>query len=242
MSATIGISVMVDSFRGSVSEWLEQTLRADIYVGVGQGSLDPALVDALRKLDGVAESSTTRDVQLENTTGRTRLRAIEMAPRGYAGAEILDADPASVWPVWDNGNAVLVSEPYGFQNGVGAGDVVVLPTDNGPVEFTVAATFQSYDINASILLMSRATYDRHFDDDAIDTVGLYLADGIDGDIISDRVLESAAGIQAVRVASNQTIREQSLRIFDRTFVITDVLYWLFLFFAFIGILSAMLAL
>jgi putative ABC transport system permease protein len=44
------------------------------------------------------------------------------------------------------------------------------------------------------------------------------------------------------INSNAGLRDESLRIFDRTFVITDVLYWLTLGVAFIGILSAMLAL
>lgn len=242
MSATIGISVMVDSFRGSVSQWLEQTLRADVYVGVSRGSMDPALIEVLRNLDGVVESSTTREVALEDSAGRTRLRVIEMAPRSYGGAEILDADPDDVWPAWESSDVVLVSEPYAYQNNVAAGHVATLPTDSGWRDFTVAATFQSYDINASILLMSRTTYARHFSDDTIDAVGLYLADGVDDETVIERVSEAAKGIQAVRVASNDTIRDQSLQIFDRTFVVTDVLYWLTLGVAFIGILSAMLAL
>jgi putative ABC transport system permease protein len=137
---------------------------------------------------------------------------------------------------------VLVSEPYGYQHGVQAGDFVTLPTDRGPRKFAVAATFQSYDVNSSAVMMSRATYERHFSDDAIESVGLYLARGIDTDAIIQSVQELAAGRQALRVASNTGIREESLRIFDRTFVITDVLYWLALGVAIIGILSAMLAL
>ena len=46
----------------------------------------------------------------------------------------------------------------------------------------------------------------------------------------------------MRIESNVRIRDLSLQIFDRTFVITDVLYWLASGVAFIGILSAMLAL
>jgi putative ABC transport system permease protein len=242
VSATIGVSIMVDSFRGSVAAWLEDTLRADIYAGVQRGTLDPALAADLRAIDGVEAMSTSRRATLEDANGRTRLRVIEMAPGSYAGTEILDADPDAVWPAWESSDAVLVSEPYGYQHGVQAGDVVTLPTDRGPWNFAVAATFQSYDVNASAVMMSRATYERHFNDDAIDSVGLYLAPGIDTDTIIQSVQALAEGRQALRVASNTGIREESLRIFDRTFVITDVLYWLALGVAIIGILSAMLAL
>jgi putative ABC transport system permease protein len=242
VSATIGVSIMVDSFRGSVSDWLEQTLQADVYVGAQRGSMDPALIRAIGNLDGVDVVSTQKRAWVEDESGRTQLRVFEMPPESYAGTEILDADPAAVWPAWQNTDAVLISEPYSYQYGVGAGDDLVLPTDRGPQEFRVAATFQSYDINASGVMMSRATYARHYDDDTIDSLGLYLANSVSADSIIEQTEALSSGRQELYVASNASLRQESMRIFDRTFVITDVLYWLTLGVAFIGILSAMLAL
>ena len=91
-------------------------------------------------------------------------------------------------------------------------------------------------------MMSRATYARHFDDDSIDSLGLYLADGVSADTVIEQIKALSAGRQELYISSNVSLRELSLRIFDRTFVITDILYWLTLGVAFIGILSAMLAL
>ncbi len=243
VSATIGVSVMVDSFRGSVSTWLQQTLQADIYTGLERsGAMDPALIEAIRNIEGVVDMSTRKRASVEDANGRTELRVFEMTPASYAGAELLDADPATAWPAWERSDAVFVSEPYAYQNDVGAGDSVILPTDFGAHEFTVAATFQSFDINASGIMMSRATYARHFEDDSIDSLGLYLDDGVSVDAVIERIEALSAGRQALYISSNASLRELSLRIFDRTFVITDILYWLTLGVAFIGILSAMLAL
>ena len=242
LSATIGVSVMVDSFRGSVNRWLEQSLQADVYAGVQRGALDPGLLEALQSIDGVEATSTSRRGWIEEAGGRTQLVAIRMAPGSYAGTEILDADPADVWPAWEDRDAVLVSEPYAYYNELGAGARITLPTDTGPRDFEVLATYQSYDVNASAIMMSRATYDRHFDDDGVDTLGLYLADGVSADDVVATVQALGAGTQEIRVDSNVRIRELSLEIFDQTFVITNVLYWLAMGVAFIGILSAMLAL
>jgi putative ABC transport system permease protein len=242
VSATIGVSIMVDSFRESVSVWLDQTLQADIYVGAQRGSLDPTVIEGVVAIPGIEAHSTSRRAWLEDETGRTQLIAIQMAPGGYAGTEILDADPAEVWPAWEHSDVVLVSEPYAYQHGVEQGDNISLRTNAGKRNFRVAATYQSYDINASSLLLSRTTYDRHWNDDSIDSVGLYLADGVDVSSIMARVETSSAGRQEIRVASNVNIRERSLRIFDRTFIITNVLYWLAICVAIIGILGAMLAL
>jgi putative ABC transport system permease protein len=92
------------------------------------------------------------------------------------------------------------------------------------------------------MLMSRNVYDRHFDDDRVESVGLYLADGTDPEAVMARIAELGEGRQDIRFDSNARIRELSLEIFDRTFIITDVLYWLAVGVAFIGILGAMLAL
>ena len=243
VSATIGVSVMVDSFRGSVSAWLEQTLQADVYTGLlRSGAMDTELIDDIRNIDGVIDMSTRKRAWVEDANGRTQLRVFEMPPASYAGAELIDADPADAWPAWEASDTVFVSEPYAYQNGVGAGSTITLPTDRGPREFTVGATFQSYDIQASGIMMSRATYGRHFDDDSIDSLGLYLADGVRADAVVERVRALSEGRQRLYINSNAGLREESLRIFDRTFVITDILYWLTLGVAFIGILSAMLAL
>jgi putative ABC transport system permease protein len=165
-----------------------------------------------------------------------------MAPGSYAGTEILDADPLDVWPSFDREDVVLVSEPYAYRNAVSAGDIVSLRTASGESAFRVVATYQSYDINASALLMSRATYNRHFDDPGVNSIGLYLDDTVKADDVIAQIEVMSKGRQKLTINSTVKIRELSLQIFDRTFVITDVLYWLAIGVAFIGILGAMLAL
>ena len=242
VSATIGVSVMVGSFRASVGDWLEQTLQADLYTGPRQGPMDPGLIEDISDMPGVEAVSTSRRAWIEDASGRTQIVAIKMAPGSYAGTEILDADPDVVWPAWENSDVVLVSEPYAYHNEVSAGDSITLPTDSGPREFEIAASFQSYDINSSAVLISRSNYDRYFEDDRVDSLGLYLAGGVAPDEVVDIIVQNSMLKQKLRVTSNIQIRDLSLEIFDQTFVITDVLYWLAIGVAFIGILGAMLAL
>ncbi len=242
VSATIGVSVMVDSFRGSVSAWLERSLQADVYVGAQGGPLDPEVIADLAALPGVAHVSSSRRARFEYTGGQTDVLAIDMAPGSYAGTEIIDSLDVDVWRAFDAGDAVLVSEPYAYQHEVAPGDTITLPTTSGDRIFPIVAIYQSYDVSASAILMSRDTYDRYWDDTAIDSIGLYLDEGANADAIIAMATAIAANRQALRARSNSDIRVLSLEIFDRTFIITDVLYWLATGVALIGILSAMLAL
>jgi putative ABC transport system permease protein len=242
VSATVGVSVMVDSFRGSVIEWLGNTLRSDVYVSVPRGSLDAELIEEIVAIPGVEHYSTSRRTWLETGEGRVRIIVLQMAPGSYAGTLIREGDPEEVWRAFDSEGAILVSDAYAYRNDVGAGDTVVFRTGNGDRAFRVAAVFQSYDSNDGALLMSRRTYDIFFDDPAVNSLGLYLEEGADIERIMDDIRAQSAGRQSLIMSSNVRIREVSLEIFDRTFVITDVLYWLAVGVAVIGILGAMLAL
>jgi len=242
VSATVGVSVMVDSFREAVRNWLGDTLRSDIYVGVDDGTLDRSLVDELVAVPGIGEVSSSRRVWIESPLGRTRLIALSMASRSYDGTELLDAEPREVWPGFDAGELVLVSEPYAYRQQLGRGDSVMLQTTDGPREFEVGGVFRSYDANQGAVVMSRVAYDRYWSDDAIDSLGLYLEADADAAAVVARLRAIAEGRQALRISSNADIRRLSLQIFERTFVITNVLYWLAVGVAVIGILGAMLAL
>ncbi|MDZ7769422.1 MAG: ABC transporter permease [Woeseiaceae bacterium] len=241
VSATIGVSIMVDSFRTSVSSWLDQTLRSDFYVALdGGGDMAPSLVADLAAVDGVAAWSSSRRAWLETPEGRTRLVALKMAPESFAGTTLLDADPDTVWPAFERGEAVVVSEALAYRRAIRPGNTLTLQTGPGPRGFDVAATFRSYDANPETVLVSRRLYDRFWDDPAVDSLGIYLEPDADAQRVQAR-LRAAAGDRAVlSVRSNRDLRQRSLEIFDRTFIITHVLYWLAVGVAVIGILGAML--
>lgn len=245
----VGMGVMVGSFRDGVEDWLGNALRSDIYVTApGPGGsrverrIDPALVKRLIRVPGVSHYSASRRVRIETVSGPTRLQAVQMAPESYAGFELLSGDPGSIWPAFDAGEGVLISDPYAYRHGLSRGDSLTLPTILGKRNFTVLAIYRDYDSDQGVVTLSRAAYVQHWQDEAITSLGIYLEPDADNGTVIDALTQTAADHQALLVRSNQEIREWSLRIFDRTFVITDVLYWLAMIVAFVGVLGAVLAL
>ncbi len=242
VSATIGVTVMVDSFRTAVGAWVDQSLRADLYVAAGQGPLDATLIADLVAVEGVVAYSSSRRVWLETASSRIRVTALELPEAGYSGLHLMGSDPQSVWPAFDDGAAVLVSDSFAWRNQVGSGDNVTLPTAKGERAFPIAAVYRSYDSELDALLMSRRTYDRYWEDPGISSLGLYLADGVDDEAVQQKLRAIGQGRQSLVVRSNRELRQLSMQIFEQTFVITDVLYWLAVGVALVGILGAMLAL
>ena len=71
LSLAVALTVMVASFRGSVTQWLDVVLPADLYVRTALGTsagdtayLSPDFVAALSRVPGVARVSALRTTQL----------------------------------------------------------------------------------------------------------------------------------------------------------------------------------
>ncbi len=247
LAATVGVGVMVDSFRESVARWLHTTLTADVYVSLpepaGTATLDPDLVRRLVRVPGIAHVAERRAVTVESGEGApSQVVALQMAPGSYAGFHFIEGDPERAWHAFDEEGAVLVSEPYAWRRRVSVGDAVTLHTDRGPRAFAIAGVFRSYGSDQGVVVMSRATFERHWDASGATSLGIYAAAGVEPDRLVETLREAAAGGQAVRIRSNRAIRQASLEVFDRTFTVTLVLRLLATVVAFVGVLSALMAL
>ena len=246
LAATIGIGVMVDSFRHTVADWLGTTLRADLYVGTPGGNRAPAL-DAdlaarIRRIPGVATLSLGRRARvLSPGAGEVAVLALRMAPRSYAGFHLLEGDPNTAWPAFDRG-AVLVSEPFAYRHRSVAGGWLELLGDTGPVRFKIAGVYRDYASERGQVLMSRATWERHWRARGYTAFGVYLAPRADAAAVTRDIEALRAPDRAVQVRTTGAIRRASLAVFDRTFAITGVLRTLATLIAFAGVLGALMAL
>jgi putative ABC transport system permease protein len=249
VAATVGVEVMIRSFRATVVQWLEASLVADVYVSAPslagnrpEATLDPDVVDRLVRTEGVAATVTYRVARVGSPSGPTRLVALGLAPAGQRQFRFLAGEPAAIWPAFQAGGAAIVSEPYAYRHGVGVGGTVRLRTDRGERAFPVAGVFADYGSDRGVVMVSRRTYEAYWDDRAVSSLAVFAAPGVDPAALVARLRAAAAGRQDLLVRPNRALREASLEIFDRTFAITAVLRILATAVAVIGVLSALMAL
>jgi putative ABC transport system permease protein len=250
VAATVGVGIMIGSFRASVSDWLAHTLTSDIYIatdaegGAGNpASLPPALADELLALPGVAAVSQGRGRRVETRDGQMTLLALTSStgrPRGFR----FSGDTADdLWPRWQAGELALVSEPYAYRQQKSAGDRIELFTGAGWRTFEIGAVFQDYGSDSGTVILPKPVYAALWDDPGVSSMGVVLASDADAESVEARVEALAAGLSPpAAVQTNRGIRELSMDIFDRTFTITEVLRLLAIGVAFVGILSALMAL
>lgn len=244
VAATVGVGVMVESFRGTVDRWLGQTLRSDLYVSAAEGAdaLPPGVGERLDGVPGIRERSSGRRVEADTPRGPIDLLALGLASQSLRGFDLKQGDPATAWPRVKAGEAVLISEPLAFHRGLGVGDELTLNTPAGGRRFPIVGIFYDYSAVRGMALMERGRYSALWDDPAVSTYGLYLEPEADPDAIKQALRLALAGQGEVLVQATGEIRARSLEIFDRTFAITHVLRLLVVGVAFVGVLSALLAL
>jgi putative ABC transport system permease protein len=246
LSAMIGVAVMVESFRESLRSWLTDTMRADVYVsapGVAQSlerRLDPSVVRALLAVPGVRAHSEGRRVTVQSPGGEVELNAVALLPESRTGFRLTQGDAASAWAGFARGD-LLISEPLAWRFALAPGGTLTLATDAGPHAFTVAGVYREYGNDRGEALIDLQHYRALWRDEAIATLGVYLAPGVSAQDEVRALRAAAAARQALLIRSNADLRALSMDIFERTFVITRVLYWLAAGVAAVGLLSALLA-
>jgi len=252
VSVIVGVSIMVGSFRGTVVQWLDQTLQADIFISPPtvtanrvSGALDPALVEAVREWPGVARTVTSHTVQIEVPAfGRlVQLVAVDgdvsRGNRPYAWVrEGLD----NPWPHMEAGEGIIISEALVLKEELPIPPApITLLTAEGPRAFPVLAVFYDYSSDQGSIFISDDQYRALWGDPSISAVGLFVEPERSVDAIIADIGAAYAG-QNVLVQSNEALRRGSLEIFDRTFAITSALRLLAVIVAFIGVLSALMSL
>ena len=141
----------------------------------------------------------------------------------------------------DNG-AVMVSEPFAFRRGIDIDKAqITLRTDKGQATFPVFGVYYDYSTDQGTVYMSRAVYQRHFDDPVLSSLGVFTQPGADIAAAVDELRARLADYDLI-VQDNAGLRRSALEIFDRTFAITVALRLLTTLVAFIGILSALMSL
>lgn len=249
VSVTVGVGIMVTSFRQTVVTWLDTSLQADIYVsppGLAANRVDttlnPQIIQTLRSAPGITDMLRYRNVQARSGDRLVQVVGVDVSQRGQRAYRLVSGSYETAWAAFQRG-AVFVSEPFAYRFNVPAqGGSVTLQTDHGPQTFPVAGIYFDYSSDQGVVVMPLQTYQQGWNDRAISSVSFYVAPGVDVDATVEQLRARAGGQQDVLIRSNRGLRETTLEIFDRTFAITSVLQLLATVVAFIGILSALMAL
>ena len=232
LALSVALTVMVASFRDSITAWLDTVLPADLYARAGASTggsdvitLAPGWVRDAARVDGVIRVETLRvsSVQIDSAQPAVALIARPLAEpaRSLPLVGDLVALPAGE-------TAAYVSEAMVALYGASPGTRLMLPLPTGQrARVFVRGVWRDYARQHGAVAIASDDWQTLTGDVRINDLALWLRPGTDPSAVQQK-LRAMAGRhgmdgELLEFASPGEIRAISLRIFDRSFAVT---YWL----------------
>ncbi len=251
IAMTTSVGIMVGSFRQTVQVWMDNQLKADLFLRPAANpsadrhpTIDAALADKIASLPGVAGVDRFRGYEISyqglpallgsaDTIGDHDLGKVEFfsgRPTGVVNAELRSGDNA------------LISEPFANKHHLRAGDCHHASAGRGAgalshhrrlLRLRQRKGLHRHRPLAGVALSARSAPRRILRSTSLPAANV--------DDVRAEVERVAAGHNLV-IFTNRSLRAQAIQIFDRTFAITYALEVVAVIVAIIGIAGAMLAL
>ncbi|MDR0779412.1 MAG: ABC transporter permease [Pseudomonadales bacterium] len=242
VSVTVGVGVMIGSFRHTINVWLEQTLSGEVQLARldGASGIPPELERAALALPQLREVRRQYWQTLHTDFGTVRA----LAHDGAAADQLyLKQAAAQDLAAFAAGDVLLLAESFAWRHELKPGDTLRYQTREGEQSVRVGGLYFDYTTGTGALELPLSRFRQLWPEQGPQRLSFTLT------ALADR----AATLEALRtltqnfpgaygVAANAEIKALTLAIFDRTFAITDVLRLLAILVAFVGVLSALTAL
>lgn len=225
ISLTVAMAVMVASFRDSVARWLDQILPADVYTST-QGMIDhpgfsAKAMDAVKDIAGIArfEFSRHQPVLMAADRPEVLIMARPLPKDDPArGLPLTGAVAATPTP------RVFASEAMADLYGWQLGQSYALPiAGRSSTTVWLAGIYRDYGRQHGSIMMDIGDFEAMTGDARRTALAIWLDAGVRPDQVMGALRRSIPEMQDMKFMSAADIRALSLKIFDRSFVLTYAL-------------------
>ncbi len=247
MALVTAMAIMVTSFRGSVANWLDQVLPADLYARFRTGTVggftpEDQLRIALLPFVERAEFLRAFELNLRN----------DMLPVAVLARQIDPLLPSQTLPI--NGEVQLlssadrqsgllpmyVSEAMVSLYGMNLGSIqsLRLPEVANPVKFKVVAVWRDYARQTGAIQIQLSDFRQLSPDKRANDVALWYKTNADKTQATQTLATLNFDGKPLEWRSSEQIRQLSLKIFDRSFAVTYALEAAAILVALIGVAAS----
>ncbi|HYL79913.1 MAG TPA: FtsX-like permease family protein, partial [Candidatus Acidoferrum sp.] len=188
LAMLVSVSTMVQSFRQTVEVWIQQTIRADLYLSRAtrlirgaDARLPAGLLDETRRIPGVAEADGVRQLRVEDDRGGSFVLGAgnfeTMARRGRL--LFRRGDSAAVLSDARANDRLVVSETFAERYHLKEGDEVSLHPPGRSIHLPIAGVYYDYTTEGGLVFMDRGLFQRLWGDPWLNSIVIYLAPGAD---------------------------------------------------------------
>lgn len=240
IAMTVGVSVMVFSFRKTVETWVHQTLVADLFIAPASNEIagpssfiPPEALQFLAGNEAVAAVNTFREINLIIDGEEAAVAVI--AGVGERRMAFVRGDSDAIMRRLSNEQVAIVSESFAHRRRVHDGDTLRIATPAGVQPFVIVGTFYDYTRDSGVVYISEKTFARLWHDDRVNSAAVYLKDRGAAEKLTANFRARFSRTGQFIIFSNASLRERVFEIFDQTFAVTYVLRTIAVIVAVLGI-------
>jgi len=240
IAMTVGVSVMIFSFRTSVDRWIGRTLRADLFVAPAsndrlglQAFLDAGIIDWLSSDPRVAALGTYREVDVNGPSGQMRVAVVGGEGRGPI--DFMGGGGAAKTLALASPGTIAVSESLSRRLGAVEGGVLDVDTPVGRRSLRVIGVFKDYSRDRGLAMMDRGAFVALWGDPRVHSLSVLLRPGADEPALRRELAGRFGTKQPLSIYSNRALKRRVFEIFDQTFAVTGVLRGISVLVAVVGV-------
>ncbi|MBO2558057.1 ABC transporter permease [Shewanella algae] len=266
LCANIAMNTLVGSFDKTLRSWLDTRLHAELYIRPGAGNMANLEHFLEQQAPGLAHfyqwqapfyakgSGNTLEINLISRDADSIARTTALKTPAQAQVQGAQNQQQQALLTVSRGQALAISEPLALTLGLAPGDKLSLCPDKDcktPLTLPISAIYYDYgNPKGEVLLAQSLWQELKLPTEAVSLAVSGIATsaerakraGLTSIAALERALIQELGLSPVQVYSQQKIRDEAIRVFNKTFSITLVLNTLTLLVAAVGLFSAVLML
>ncbi|MGI2857742.1 ABC transporter permease [Shewanella algae] len=266
LCANIAMNTLVGSFDKTLRSWLDTRLHAELYIRPGAGNMAKLEHFLEQQAPGLAHfyqwqapfyakgSGNTLEINLISRDADSIARTTALKTPAQAQVQGVPNKQQQALQTVIQGQALAISEPLALTLGLAPGDKLSLCPEKEcktPLTLPISAIYYDYgNPKGEVLLAQSLWQELKLPTEAVSLAVSGIATsaerakgaGLTSIAALERALIQELGLSPVQVYSQQKIRDEAIRVFNKTFSITLVLNTLTLLVAAVGLFSAVLML
>lgn len=266
LCANIAMNTLVGSFDKTLRSWLDTRLHAELYIRPGAGNMANLEHFLEQQAPGLAHfyqwqapfyakgSGNALEINLISRDADSIARTTALKTPAQAQVQGAPNKQQQALQTVIQGQALAISEPLALTLGLAPGDKLSLCPDKDcktPLTLPISAIYYDYgNPKGEVLLAQSLWQELKLPTEAVSLAVSGMAtsaerakgSGLTSIAALERALIQELGLSPVQVYSQQKIRDEAIRVFNKTFSITLVLNTLTLVVAAVGLFSAVLML
>lgn len=227
IAMTVGVSVMVFSFRQTVGRWINSTLIADLFVAPASNEIvgtaafvSPAALEFLRNHPAVEAVDVFRELEVPMGEETVAIAVLSGARRRF---QFVVGNEKEAMENFRTKPCVFVSESFARRHRVQTGEAIELSTPEAIQRFPIAGVVYDYSRDQGVVYMSQRNFVQFWHDDRVNSAAVYLRNDQPSEELTQAFRKKFSGSDQYAIYSNRSLRNRVFEIFDQTFAVTYVL-------------------